>query len=61
MIKGYRQGRAEGNDASKRISARIAELGDWRGQTLARVRRLIKEADPAVVEEVRRWWAPRSS
>lgn len=33
------------------IDARIAELGDWRGQTLARVRTLIREADPAVVEE----------
>jgi hypothetical protein len=33
------------------ISARIAELGDWRGKTLARMRKLIKEADPDVVEE----------
>jgi hypothetical protein len=33
------------------IDARIKELGDWRGETLARVRALIKEADPAVVEE----------
>jgi hypothetical protein len=33
------------------IDARIKELGDWRGETLARVRRLIKEADPDVVEE----------
>ena len=32
------------------IDARIAELGDWRGETLARVRRLIREADPEVVE-----------
>ncbi len=37
--------------ASQRISARIAQLGDWRGETLARMRKLIKEADPAVVEE----------
>ena len=36
---------------SELISARIAELGDWRGQTLAHVRSLIKEADPNVVEE----------
>jgi hypothetical protein len=36
---------------SKLIDARIAELGDWRGETLARVRSLIKEADPEVVEE----------
>ncbi|MCK3780821.1 DUF1801 domain-containing protein [Ensifer sesbaniae] len=37
--------------ASERIDARIAELDDWRGEMLARVRRLIKEADPEVVEE----------
>jgi hypothetical protein len=36
---------------SQLIDARIKELGDWRGETLARVRRLIKEADPEVVEE----------
>ena len=39
------------NTASELIDARIAELGDWRGETLARVRELIKEADPEVVEE----------
>jgi hypothetical protein len=33
------------------IDARIEELGDWRGETLARIRRLIKQADPHVVEE----------
>jgi hypothetical protein len=33
------------------IDARIAELGDWRGDTLARIRKLIKQADPDVVEE----------
>src|SRR6478735_5723532 len=37
--------------ASKRISKRIAELGDWRGKTLARMRKLIQQADPDVVEE----------
>src|SRR5580692_10238586 len=37
--------------ASQLISDRIAELGDWRGETLARMRALIKEADPEVVEE----------
>lgn len=37
--------------ASELISDRIAELGDWRGDTLARMRTLIKEADPEVVEE----------
>ena len=36
---------------SKMIDARIRELGDWRGETLARLRALIKEADPEVVEE----------
>ena len=38
-------------DAAALIDERIQELGDWRGTTLARVRRLIKEADPEVVEE----------
>ncbi|WP_065372928.1 DUF1801 domain-containing protein [Ensifer adhaerens] len=37
--------------ASERIDARIAELGDWRGEMLDRVRKLIKEVDPEVVEE----------
>jgi hypothetical protein len=37
--------------ASELIDKRIAELGDWRGKTLARMRKLIKEADPEVVEE----------
>ena len=37
--------------ASRLIDARIKELGDWRGKTLARVRSLIKQADPEVVEE----------
>jgi hypothetical protein len=36
---------------SQLIDARIEELGDWRGETLARVRALVKEADPEVVEE----------
>jgi len=36
---------------SRLIDARIQELGDWRGETLARVRALIKQADPEVVEE----------
>ncbi len=40
-----------GGSPSQLIDARIAELGDWRGETLARVRELIKEADPEVVEE----------
>jgi len=41
----------EGQSASALISKRIAELGDWRGKTLGRMRKLIKEADPGVVEE----------
>jgi hypothetical protein len=40
-----------GGSPSQLIDARIKELGDWRGETLARVRNLIKEADPEVVEE----------
>ena len=39
------------------ISERIAELGDWRGKTLARMRKLIREADPGVVEEWK-WGGP---
>ena len=41
----------DGKSAAQRIDARIAELGDWRGETLARIRKLIKEADPDVVED----------
>ena len=41
----------EGNSPSQLIDARIEELGDWRGEMLARVRRLIHQADPEVVEE----------
>ena len=40
-----------GDDPAKLIDARIEELGDWRGATLARIRKLIKRADPDVVEE----------
>jgi hypothetical protein len=47
------QPKAAGAAASKQISERIAELGDWRGETLARMRALIKEADPEVLEEVK--------
>ena len=42
---------AEGQPASQLIDQRIADLPDWRGQTLARMRALIHEADPQVVEE----------
>ena len=41
----------EGGSPAKLIDGRIKELGDWRGETLARVRGLIKEAEPEVVEE----------
>jgi hypothetical protein len=41
----------EGDSPSQLIDARIKELGDWRGETLAHIRKLIKEADPDVVEE----------
>jgi hypothetical protein len=43
--------------ASQLISQRIAELGDWRGETLGRIRALIKEADPDIVEEWK-WGIP---
>jgi hypothetical protein len=43
--------------ASELISKRIAELGDWRGKTLGRMRKLIKQADPDVVEEWK-WSTP---
>jgi len=42
---------ADGRSATELISERIAELNDWRGATLARMRTLIHEADPDVVEE----------
>ena len=42
---------SQGRPASDLISERVAELGDWRGETLARMRKLIKEAEPDVVEE----------
>ncbi len=45
------QSRAAGKAASILISEKIAALGDWRGETLARIRALIREADPDVVEE----------
>jgi hypothetical protein len=45
---------------SQLVEARIAALGDWRGETLARVRALIKEADPDVVEDVK-WRKPSNA
>ena len=46
-----KSGASEGQPASELISKKIAELGDWRGKTLGRMRKLIKDADPDVVEE----------
>ena len=46
-----KSGSIEGQSASELIDKRIAELGDWRAETLRRMRTLIKEADPGVVEE----------
>ena len=43
--------RQEGESASDLINKRITELGDWRGETLNRIRALIKEADPEILEE----------
>ena len=46
-----KSGSQEAKSPSKLIDARIKELPDWRGETLSRIRRLIKQADPEVVEE----------
>jgi hypothetical protein len=50
---------AETTDASQQIDARIRELGDWRGEKLSAVRRIIREADPEIVEEWK--WAKATS
>ena len=52
-------GASQGQAASELISKSLAELGDWRGETLSRMRMLIKEADPEVVEEWK-WVKPAS-
>jgi hypothetical protein len=49
--KTTKAGANDGKSASALISRRIADLGDWRGDTLSRMRKLIKDADPEVVEE----------
>ena len=46
-----KSGTSQGQSAAELISKRIAELGDWRGETLGRMRSLIRKADPDVVEE----------
>ncbi|MFL6443851.1 MAG: DUF1801 domain-containing protein, partial [Candidatus Sulfotelmatobacter sp.] len=50
---------AQDNSASAILDARISELGDWRGKTLAKVRQLIHQADPEIVEEWK--WAKATS
>src|SRR6266550_2895064 len=52
-------GSTEDQSASELIDKRIAELGDWRGETLTRMRKLIRGADPDVVEELK-WVKPTS-
>ena len=62
-VKKSKSGPAEtksGDSPSRLIDARIRALGDWRGETLARVRVLIRETDPDVVEEVK-WRKPSNS
>ena len=54
-----KSGSTEGQSASELIDKRIVDLGDWRGETLSRMRKLIREADPDVVEEVK--WRKASS
>src|SRR6188508_1324360 len=55
---GSKEGKAA-DSPTRLIDAKIKALGDWRGEMLARVRKLIKEADPDVVEEVK-WRKPSS-
>src|ERR1700681_430819 len=52
-----KSGATQGQSASEHISKRIADLGDWRGKTLSRMRKLIKKADPDAVEEWK-WGIP---
>ena len=50
-MKANKSSASGGHSPSDLISQRIADLGDWRGETLKRMRKLIKQADPGVVEE----------
>ena len=61
-MKKSKSGAKEDGEASPShlVDARIAALGDWRGESLARVRKLIKQADPEVVEEVK-WRKPSNA
>jgi hypothetical protein len=54
-----KSGGSQGEPASELISQGITEVGDWRGQTLGRIRKLITEADPDAVEELK--WVKASS
>jgi hypothetical protein len=54
-----KSGPTNGESASELLTKRIAELGDWRGETLSRMRKLIREADPDIVEEWK-WRKPSS-
>jgi hypothetical protein len=58
--KGHSNEGIAGASPSRLIDARIEELNDWRGETLARVRKLIHQADPEVVEEVK-WRKPSNA
>jgi len=60
MSNNSSKARKHEDSPSRLIDARIAALGDWRGETLARVRRVIKQADPDVVEEVK-WRKPSNA
>ena len=55
-----KSGSTENQSASELIDKRIAELADWRGETLSTIRKLIQDADPDVVEEVK-WRKPSNS
>ncbi len=57
MRAGKKSGSQEGKSPSQLIDARIRELDDWRGEMLSRLRALVKEADPEVVEEWK-WSVP---
>src|SRR5438128_786105 len=59
MKSGSKKGKG-GDSPSQLIDARIKELSNWRGETLARIRMLIREADPEVVEEVK-WRKPSNA
>src|SRR5437764_4998607 len=52
-----KSGSSGGRSGSELVDERIAVLGDWRGETLSRMRKLVKQADPDVVEEVK-WVKP---